>query len=107
MDGGRGAIAATIITNLVICHVVEPYVLYKYAFERSVKGYFLKNYGMILILITVLVVFKKIMWVNETRIMQMAINGILSIVVSGIVCIILLLLQPNTRRNLCELLKKE
>ena len=32
-----GVIVATIITNLTICHIVEPYVLHKYAFHLSPK----------------------------------------------------------------------
>lgn len=39
-----GVIVATIITNVFICHVIEPYVLYKHAFRSSVKGYWLRNY---------------------------------------------------------------
>ena len=34
----------TIITNIFICHIIEPYVLYKYAFKSNVKGYYLRNY---------------------------------------------------------------
>ena len=37
--GVVGVIVATIITNLTICHIVEPLVLYKHAFETS-KGTF-------------------------------------------------------------------
>ena len=39
-----GVIAATIITNLTICHIVEPFVFYKHILQESVKGYYLKNY---------------------------------------------------------------
>lgn len=39
-----GVIVATIITNLLICHVVEPHVLYKYAFKKSPKNYYIRNY---------------------------------------------------------------
>lgn len=39
-----GVIAATILTNLLICHIVEPYVFYRHVFEQSVKGYLRRNY---------------------------------------------------------------
>lgn len=39
-----GVIVATIITNMFVCHIVEPYVLYKYAFNASVKKHYWKNY---------------------------------------------------------------
>ncbi|MBR4209038.1 MAG: hypothetical protein IKQ96_02340 [Lachnospiraceae bacterium] len=40
-----GVIVATIITNLLICHTVEPFVLYRHAFNRSVRPYYGMNYG--------------------------------------------------------------
>ena len=42
-----GVILATTVTNLLICHVVEPYVLYKHAFGSSPATYYVKNYSMI------------------------------------------------------------
>ncbi len=40
-----GVIAATIITNLLICHAVEPFILYRHVFGQSPKGYYLRNYA--------------------------------------------------------------
>ena len=40
-----GVIAATIITSLLICHIVDPYVVYKHVFDQSVKEYWLRNYA--------------------------------------------------------------
>ncbi len=39
-----GVIAATILTNIFICHTVEPHVLYKYALNYTTKYYYIKNY---------------------------------------------------------------
>lgn len=39
-----GVIVATILTNLFICHIVEPHVLYKYALDGTAREYYLKNY---------------------------------------------------------------
>ena len=39
-----GVIAATIITSLLICHIVDPYVVYRHVFGQSVKEYWLRNY---------------------------------------------------------------
>ena len=47
--GVTGVIIATIITNICICHIIEPYVLYKNAFFMSPKYYYIKNYSMILL----------------------------------------------------------
>ena len=40
-----GVIVATIITNLLICHIIDPYVVYKHVFGQSVKEYWLRNYA--------------------------------------------------------------
>ena len=50
-----GVIAATIITSLLICHIVDPYVVYKYVFGRPVKEYWLRNYAYIGIFVIALV----------------------------------------------------
>ena len=39
-----GVIVATIITTLLICDIVEPYVLCRHVFGASVKHLWLKNY---------------------------------------------------------------
>lgn len=45
--GIQGVLIATILTNLFITHIVEPYVLYKYGFEKKVKNYYIVNYLLI------------------------------------------------------------
>ena len=45
--GVTGVIIATIITKLLMCHVIEPYVLYKNSFQASPAKYYMKNYLMI------------------------------------------------------------
>ena len=45
--GMTGVVLATILTNLLICHVIEPYVLYKHAFKSSPVQYYVRNYTMI------------------------------------------------------------
>ena len=47
--GVVGVIFATILTNLFICHIIEPFVLHKNVFKVSVKGFCIKNYGYILL----------------------------------------------------------
>ncbi len=39
-----GVIAATILTNLFICHIVEPRILYRHALQYTTKYYYIKNY---------------------------------------------------------------
>lgn len=47
--GITGVIIATIITNVLICHLVEPYVLYKHGFEVRDNKFFIMNYSFIFI----------------------------------------------------------
>jgi len=56
--GVTGVIVATIITNLLICHIIEPYVLYKNAFAVSPKKYYLKNYARIFLFSVALVILE-------------------------------------------------
>ncbi|MGI6452434.1 MAG: lipopolysaccharide biosynthesis protein [Syntrophomonadaceae bacterium] len=54
-----GVLVAIFISTMTVCFWVEPYVLYKYGFERSSKEYFLRYvfYTMITILLALLTVF--------------------------------------------------
>lgn len=45
--GISGILIATIATNLLICHTIEPYVLFKYGFEKKPQRYFVLNYVLI------------------------------------------------------------
>ena len=54
--GVTGVIVATIITNLVICHIVEPYVLYKHAFHEKTTKFYFVNYFLIALFICLLFV---------------------------------------------------
>ena len=55
-NGVVGVIVATIITNIFICHIVEPYVLHRHVFECSAKKYYLKNYALIALFVAMLFV---------------------------------------------------
>lgn len=39
-----GVIGATVITTLGICHIIEPYVIFRHVFEISPKRFYVKNY---------------------------------------------------------------
>lgn len=54
-----GVLIPTISTNLLISPIVEPFVLYKHVFKKSVKPYYFINY--ILIAIFTIAIFFKIL----------------------------------------------
>lgn len=95
--GVAGVILATIITNLVICHVVEPYVLYKHAFGASPKRYYLRNYGMILGFFAMVMVLNLCMQRFENRWVELLVNGCISVGISGGVSLIVFLCSKNLR----------
>lgn len=81
--GVVGVIAATIVTNLAICHIVEPYVLYKYAFNKSAKKYMTKNYLYIAMFVAALVLMNALMQTNGNQFVELLINGTISVGVSA------------------------
>lgn len=74
-----GVIAATIITSLLICHIVDPYVVYKHVFGRSVKEYWLRNYAYIGLFVIALLLLN---YLDSGRLIA---NGMISIGISAAV----------------------
>lgn len=95
--GVVGVIVATIITNLVICHVIEPYVLYRYAFNMSPKRYYLKNYGMILMFCATLVLMNGSMQHIDNQWVELLVNGCISVGISTVVSLFILLCSKDLR----------
>lgn len=85
--GVVGVIAATIVTNLTICHIVEPYVLYKYAFEKPVKKHIILNYIYILVFIVGVLAVSALMHEYENSWIELLVNGSISVGISAIILI--------------------
>lgn len=106
-SGIFGVLFATVLTNIFICHIVEPYVLYKHAFKESPKPYYIKNYSYILIFVICLFVYS---WINKISLsnnyLQFLVNGVLSVLISTIPCLIIIFKSKNTREKLINILKK-
>lgn len=101
-----GVIAATILTNIFICHVVEPHVLHKYALhERTVK-YYVKNYLYIVLFAGALVALHYCMMTIEGEWLELLVNGFISVGLSMILFIIALLTDKDFRYYLGRILIK-
>lgn len=98
--GVTGVIIATIITNLLICHTVEPYVLFKDGLEISPKKYYFENYSFIILFgIALLAVhFAHINIENEW--LSLLINGCIAVVISIIPSLIMLVYNRDFRNEL-------
>ncbi len=105
--GVVGVIVATIITNLVICHTVEPYVLYKDSFGASVKRYYAENYFMIAVFGAVLFGLDRCLFVKDNRWLELFANAGLSMVLSAAVIIFICLLKHKSLRGMIELYKSK
>lgn len=74
-----GVIAATIVTSLLICHIVDPYVVYRYVFRCSVKEYWLRNYACMGLFVIALF---SLNYLETDRLIQ---KGLISLGVSAVV----------------------
>lgn len=105
--GVTGVIAATVITNLLICHVIEPYVLYKNAFSCSPKKYYLQNYGMILIFAAALVLLSQLMQSCSSQWIELVCNGVLSVGISAVICVAALLANRELAGQMMNAVKRK
>ena len=84
--GVVGVILATIITNILICHVVEPYVLYRHGFNSSPKKYYIQNYAMIGVFTLALVLLQVCMQGYDEPWKELLVNGLISVGMSLVIC---------------------
>ena len=103
--GVVGVIVATIFTNIFICHIVEPYVLYKYAFQTSVKRHLIQNYVYIGLFIISAFIVSMLMQAYENKWIELFVNGAISLAISACVISLTFLCNKNMRiwvRNKCR-----
>lgn len=105
--GVRGVIVATIITNMVICHIVEPYVLYRYAFSSSPVRYYVKNYGMTVLFGAALLVLGGYMQSRDSQWLELLVNGSISIAVSLAACAAMLLMNRGSCKHAFKIIKNK
>lgn len=92
-----GVIVATIVTNLTLCHLIEPYVIYKYAFGVSVKKQWIKNYLYIALFILSLLVLDRCLVSMENRWLELLVNGCISVAFSVIPVLVIVLSNKDFR----------
>lgn len=100
-----GITVATILINLFIDDIVEPYVLYKHVFKNKVKKYYLKNYFIMLVFIGLMFVLDLLMTNSHSHIVNLLINGSISVAISLVFTIIILLFKKDYREKIIEIIK--
>ena len=93
-----GVLLATVITSLLICHTVEPYVLYKHAFTASPARYYFTNYGMIGVFFVALTLLDACMRSHDNQWMELLINGFISVGITAVIGLLLLIVSKSARR---------
>lgn len=104
--GVVGVIVGTIITNVLICHIVEPYVLYKHAFKSKPTRYFILNYTLMGIFVGLMFAYFYInQLVFENYLLQFLVNGLIASLFS-IPSLILFLVYSHKNFHLFEKIKE-
>ena len=100
-----GVIAATVITNLFICHVIEPYVIYKHVFKERPINHYLKNYLYIGLFAISVFLLDDIMISNQDPWIELLANGLISVAVSTVFCILVFVLEKDFRGQMVSYLR--
>lgn len=90
-----GVIVATIITNLLICHIIEPFVLYKYALLDSPKKYYIKLYFFILVFVVLLVLDNYILCNLQNSWMDILVNGFIAVAIAAIPSVLIYFIDSD------------
>lgn len=80
--GVVGVIIATIITNLLICDVIEPYVVYKYALEKKAHCFIITNYAYTVLFAVCLLGLSYLRFRSTSLLLEFVVNGCIAIAVS-------------------------
>lgn len=94
-----GVIVATIITNLLICDTVEPFVVFHHVFGRSPKQFYFKNYAYIALFTVALFSLTYLTRTSNTPITGILINGSISLGVSFLVLAFVTLVDKSFRNS--------
>ena len=102
-----GVILATIITNLFIPHIIEPFVLYRNAFKVSPKKHYFRNYMMIAIFFISLLLMHFCMVDIDDQMLCLLINGCISVLFSIVICLITVVINKNMRMSIVNKIIKK
>lgn len=104
--GVTGVLLATIFTNILICHVVEPFVLYRYAFYMSPIHYYIRNYGVIILFLIAQFVMGAVKFDAGSAWKELLMNGTISVGISLAACVVALLMNRSVCRQIKHHLRR-
>ena len=86
---------ANICSNLFVCHIVEPYILFKHVFKCSATKYYVRNYLLILFFVVIVYLFQFIRIETANPLQDFLINGCLSVAISIVSVPVMLLINKD------------
>lgn len=102
-----GVIIATIIVNMIISHIVEPYVLFKHGFKgENPMGHFILNYVLIGVFVGCLFLLDFCMQTYDNMYMELIVNGLIAVGIALVPVVILFVFSKNNRSGLRNLFKR-
>lgn len=104
--GVTGILVSNIVTNVFICHIIEPYVLYKYAFKKKMKSYFVVNNLVMILFVGIIYGFSLLDGVFDySNFINLLIKGFTSVVISLIALTICYLVSPTFKNSIKKIIK--
>lgn len=104
--GVVGVCIATIITNLTVCHTMEPYVLYKKIFKSSAKPQMIKNLLLTGVFVIALLIMDVLRQSFNNQLTEMLVNGILSLCITSMIAVAIVLINRDLRDRIVGMVKK-
>ena len=101
-----GVIVATVITNIFICHIVEPHVLYKYGLQSSAKSYYIKNYIYLTLFAASLIALHFAMISSDNQWIELFANGGISLAFSIVISVFVILCNKDFRYYMKGILRR-
>lgn len=101
-----GVIVATILTNIFICHIVEPFILYKYGFKEKPTKYYVLNYSFIAIFLIAIIALHFSLqntgdvWLNIVE------NGFIAVAIACVPLVVFVFANKNFRESVFMLFRK-
>lgn len=98
--GIYGVLIATIIVDILMYHVVEPFVLFKYGLDSPPYKYYLINYSLIGFFVGEVLLFNLIHLNIDNVYLHFLASGCLSVAINIIPVIIVVLINPKLREKI-------
>jgi hypothetical protein len=104
--GIYGVLIATIVVDILMYHIVEPLVLFKYGFEDKPFKYYILNYSLIAFFIGEVFLFNTIHLSFDSVFVHLLVSGSLSIAFNIIPVGIVVLVNPKIKQKIGRILHR-